>query len=65
MAKYDNQKASISFREEVRRHFRIPFYIPVEQVYRYLERNGTISSELRNEYDNISRQEEMKYGRGI
>ncbi len=43
----DGISLAVTFRE----FFDVPYYIPDEQVFRYLEKNGSISSELRQSYE--------------
>ncbi len=49
----------LRFRDLVKRHYRIPCYIPKEQVFKYLEEKGVVHSHLRIFHDN--QLEKLKY----
>ncbi len=42
----------LRFRDLVKSHYRIPCYIPKEQVFKYLEGKGVVHSHLRRFHDN-------------
>ncbi len=45
-------ESDLEYRDLVRRHYRVPSYIPVEQIFKYLEKKGIINKNLRVKHEN-------------